>query len=375
MKNRKSVWKQMAVITGVLLASGGLGYFCGWFLGNYINESGRNWYVVYLFLLTSIFAANYFHIFIHEGGHLLFGLLTGYRFLSFRVGSVMLLKTKNRYTLKRYSLSGTGGQCLMIPPKMKGGAFPFVLYNLGGSISNFLSSAIAIAALFATEPGSIWAFFWLVMVWLGFFTGLTNGIPMRIGNLDNDGKNTLSILKEPSAMRAFWIQMEINHRISLGERLREMPEAWFTMPSEAEMRNSMTSTLAVFACNRILDQGLYTEAAEKIANLLASNSNLSGLHRNVLLCDQLFLELIGENRKEAIDTLYSKEQKRFMTSMKDFPSVLRTLYAYQLLYQKNQACANHTLKKFEKIAKTYPYTGEIQSEWELLKEVNRKMVN
>lgn len=75
---------------------------------------------------------------LHEGGHLVCGLLSGYRFLSFRVGSFTLLRQNGRLVLRRFYLPGTGGQCLLEPPD--GDEVPFRLYNLGGGLANLLSA-------------------------------------------------------------------------------------------------------------------------------------------------------------------------------------------------------------------------------------------
>jgi len=55
-------------------------------------------------------------IVLHEGGHLLFGLLSGYRFVSFRIFNWTLIRQEGKFRLKRFGIAGTGGQCLMLPP-------------------------------------------------------------------------------------------------------------------------------------------------------------------------------------------------------------------------------------------------------------------
>ena len=60
--------------------------------------------------------AMFLHSVVHETGHLVFGLLTGYKFVSFRIGSIMLIKESGKLRLKLYNIVGTGGQCLMMPP-------------------------------------------------------------------------------------------------------------------------------------------------------------------------------------------------------------------------------------------------------------------
>jgi hypothetical protein len=91
-----------------------------------------------------------------------------------------------------------------------------------------------------------------------------------------------------------------------------------------------------------------------------------GLHRSLLICDRMFIELIGENRSGVIGNMLSKEQKQFMKAMKRFPSVLRTEYALALLFEKDTVKAEKVKAEFEKVAKSYPYAHDLDAEWELL---------
>ena len=81
----------------------------------------------------------YVQLIIHELGHLIFGLLSGYKFSSFRIGNLMLLKTGGKLKIKKLKIAGTAGQCLMSPPDMKDNKMPVIAYNLGGAILNLLS--------------------------------------------------------------------------------------------------------------------------------------------------------------------------------------------------------------------------------------------
>jgi hypothetical protein len=104
-----------------------------------------------------------------------------------------------------------------------------------------------------------------------------------------------------------------------------------------------------------------------MAHLLGIDSGIVGLHRNLLICDRVFVELIGENRREVIENMLTKEQKKFMKDMKRFPSVLRTQYALALLFENDPVKAEVTRNEFEKAAKTYPYPHEIDSERDLIR--------
>ena len=59
--------------------------------------------------------------------------------------------------------------------------------------------------------------------------------------------------------------------------------------------------------------------------------------------------------------------------MKNFPSVLRTEYAYALLCEKDTVKADKVKNQFEKCAKTYPYQNDVQSERELMEIVKKNM--
>ena len=108
-----------------------------------------------LFLLVAalvfVYIATLLHTIIHEGGHLVFGLLTGYKFISFRVGSFMLKKEDKKLVFKRFTLAGTGGQCLMSPPELKNERMPYVMYNLGGALMNIVFSIITGVLMILTK--------------------------------------------------------------------------------------------------------------------------------------------------------------------------------------------------------------------------------
>ena len=151
-----------------------------------------------------------------------------------------------------------------------------------------------------------------------------------------------------------------------------MPSEWFAVPSDSAMKNSMVATRGVFACNRLMDAEQFEEADALMSHLLEIDSGIVGLHRNLLMCDRMFIELIGENRHDIIENMLTKEQKKFMKAMRRFPSVLRTEYALALLFEKDKVKAEKIQAEFEKVSKSYPYKHEVDSERDLLRIVDQK---
>lgn len=312
-------------------------------------------------LCVGLFAIPPLQIAVHEAGHLVFGLLTGYRFLSFRVGSFLWLRADGKLRLKRLSLVGTGGQCLMSPPAMVEGRIPYVWYNLGGSLLNGIVGLVLLGLYLLCE-GTVLSPLLLFAAGVGFFYALGNGIPLRLGGVDNDGYNALSLGKDLKALRSFWIQLKVSEYTAKGIGLADMPKEWFEVPSDQDMKNSMIAVMGVFATNRLMEEYKFQEAGELIERLLSMDTSIIGLHRRMMTCDKIFCELIGENRREELDTLLDKQQKQFMKQMKRFPSVMRTEYAYALLARKDAEAAGWKMRQFERFAPQHPHPVEIESE-------------
>lgn len=305
-----------------------------------------------------------FSIIIHEAGHLVFGLISGYKFCSFRISKFIILKENEKLKFKIIKIAGTGGQCLMCPPQLKDGKMPVVLYNLGGVIFNLIFGFVFLFTYkFIDNPIISLAFllsFILNMIFL-----LSNGIPMRL-IVNNDGYNALHLGKDEDAMKALWIQLKVNELQTNGIRLKDMPKELFIMPTDEKMQNSMISTVGVFCANRLIDERNFEEAYNAINHLLSLDNGITPIHKYLLLCDKIYLELVYRNQKDEIQNLLSNELKNFMKSMKKYPSILRTEYAIALLYENNVEKANNIKKEFDKISKNYPYQIDIDSEKELI---------
>ncbi len=373
-KKKKIVWQQY-IAMGFFMLIGAVG---GFLMVAYIDKGTNAQTPLYkeirslVGLFIGMYAAILMQMILHEAGHLLFGLLSGYKFSSFRIFSFMWVKENGKIRFRRLSLAGTGGQCLMTPPDMAEGKIPVVLYNLGGSIMNIASGLIFLGLFLISSNIPFLSAVMLLFAIIGFIFAVMNGVPMRMGTVDNDGYNAYSLTRNPEAMRSFWIQMKVNEQIAKGVRLKDMPEEWFAVPSDEAMKNSMVAVMGVFACNRLMDAGQFEEADKRMTHMLEIDSGMVGLHRSLMICDRMYVELITDNRREILDGMFTKEQKKFMKSMKSFPSVLRTEYVYALLCEKDTAKAGQIKARFEKCAKTYPYPNEVQSERELMKIAETK---
>ena len=317
-----------------------------------------------------MYIASFVQTIIHESGHLIFGLITGYKFVSFRIGHFMFIKEKGRLKIKLYNVVGTAGQCLMMPPQWNE-KISYRLYNLGGCIMNAATALFALAAYFAAGAEGFFALCMAMLAVMGLSMALTNGIPMRVGGISNDGMNAALLGKKENTLRAFWLQLYVNGLIAKGERYRNMPREWFRLPEGEELSDPICCAMGVMLYNFCFDMHEFDEAEQTI-NYMLNAPGLLDVEKNELLCELLFLRVLRGAPKEEIDSLLTPKLDKYIKATANYVSRRRLAYAYQLLYLKNYSTAQKCLEVFERTAATYPYSAETENEREIIEIVKQK---
>lgn len=373
MKKNKSNLKNILMMLIFIIVGMLFGFLAGYLFDRHPGEAITypNRFLEIILTLIYFYIGAFLQVIIHEGGHLIAGLASGYKFLSFRIGNIMLVKNKDHLELKKYSLAGTAGQCLMSPPDMKDGRFPNKLYNLGGVLANLVSIPIAIAFSYLFAYLTPVSEFFYILAFLGLFYAITNGLPIKTSTINTDGYNALELNKDKEALFSLWVQLKMNEQVIKGISLKDMPEEWFTMPPKEKMDNSLISSRVVFYENRLMEEHNFSEALEIIDKLL-NNDNIVGVYRELLKCDKIYITLIENKNLNIIVELYDKSLQTFIKQMKNFPSVMRTEYTYSLLYKKDLATANKIIDNFKKVSKKYPYPMDIETERELIEIAAQK---
>ena len=328
-----------------------------------------NWTHLFLqiaVVFLTLFVAHQLHIILHEAGHLLFGKLSGYHFVSFRVYNQMLVKEHGKLVRKKYNVVGTGGQALMSPPELKNGTFPLALYNMGGALMNVLVGALCLWLFFLVP--SFWKAAFLTAAVLGVGMGLINIIPLRVGGIPNDGYNLLTLRRKQNAAarHAFWVMLRANAMVASGSRAREFPAQWFDWIDMAHLDDPLVASAAVLRYNYLLDSGELAEARSLLQTLFDTATELPSVIRNELRCELLFHELIHECREEEIDRLYTGALKDYIKITFTYASRQRLLYAYARLFTKDAEQAEAHLELFREACKKSASLGEIPGEQELV---------
>ena len=341
-----------------------IGFIFGYIFAKYLDTApGSSKLMIFYTGFLCVCLGLFLQTMIHELGHLIFGLMTGYSYVSYRVGSLTLVRQDGKFKLKKYDIPGTLGQCLMMPPEIKDGKFPFVLYNLGGSILNFLVSILCILILIYSDTVDYpMNMFLLMFIFIGIFLGLTNIVPLKIGGISNDGNNVLLIKREEEARRSFYIQLRINGLQSEGIRIKDMPFETFILEDDKDLSNYFNTAMVLLQYNWYLDHLDFDNAKKTLDRLVPYLNKTILLYKYEINCERIFLELITDGDKKLVDRLYSKELKKFIKKANKMISKLRFLLAYELLYNEDQDEALKYYDKMKRLAKQYSIKAEADME-------------
>ena len=303
------------------------------------------------------------HIIIHELGHLVFGIATGYSFVSFRIGSLTIIKEDGKFKTKKYNIPGTAGQCLMMPPDLKDGKYPFIIYNFGGVIMNIVFSGISILSVILVKnmefPLNV---IFVLFAIAGLFAALTNGIPFKIAGIANDAYNVKSMIKDEEAKRGFYLQLRVNGLLSNGMRFRDMDDTLFELKEDADISNPLNTGIKLMKYNWYLDNMDFDNARKCIDSFVPYFNKLIPLYTYEINCERMFLELVGECNKKFIDRIYNQQLKKYIKASKYMISKKRLLMAYEAFYNEDKAMALKHYQELKKIYDNYPVKGEADME-------------
>ena len=301
---------------------------------------------------------------IHEAGHLVFGLLTGYRFVSFRIFNLTIINKAGKFAFRRFSVLGTAGQCLMSPPaNIPLHQAPYALYNLGGVIANITVATIALAALLLVDRANYGPFMIMFLsftVLSGLVLTFLNGIPMKIGGMPNDGFNGLYLGRSANSRVCFGRQLLINEQLQNGIRLGDMPDEWFEI-IDINLDDPLQLNVAIMKASRLIDRYDFAGALREFEYLCESAKKFVIFNREVD-SELVFLYLVTGAVDKA-KALYTKQLEAYvMHYAKTMSSKDRVRFALALYADNNPERALRLINNLKNHAHCYLLQGEVESD-------------
>lgn len=153
--------------------------------------------IVLLLILMSVSAA--IHLFVHECGHLVGGLISGYKLVSLQIGPINI--TTDRSDKILFSLKHTrGGQCIMVPSD--NAVLHYKAYNFGGIYANAFISVIS--SLLLLVDSFYATLFFVQLLFIGILKIIINLFPYMDHSVPNDGY-IVELLKRDSTIQKDYV--------------------------------------------------------------------------------------------------------------------------------------------------------------------------
>lgn len=313
-------------------------------------------------------------VIIHEIGHLIAGLMRGYRFLSFMILNLMITRRDGKFHFSRFGIPGAGGQCLMVPPAEGDTDAGIALYNAGGIIINTFTAIITgvMLALFydsmSFETVSIlWA-----MTAIGVMFALQNGIPMTMGGLPNDGKNIRELKKDRFSTFVFLKTMRVVATMQEGGDIdREMPK-YLCDDRDIDLKNPIHAMALNFDLSAAVSRMDFKKACAIIDRAMENADKLVGIYRYEFKMEQVFMAAVCKEYAHDVDGLLDDDLRNYMKKMSCArPDVLRMQYGIARMYERDEKKAGDIYERFIKMCKNFHSLSDVRYQTQIIEKVRQ----
>lgn len=292
-------------------------------------------------------------VIVHETGHLIGGLISGYRLSGFAVSGVMLRRQEGKLKWKRYSPSCLNwGQCFMFSREIN--APPEFLISGGGIMNIFVGAVLTVITILSIslDEKGIWRLMLLaVPASINLVMGIAN---LTSGSASSDG-NTLKEVKGKDGIRMYNRVMMITAELLDGKMYSEMAPELF----EYSGSSSLAEELKMYGYYRKFEEchseSVYSELAVK-----------SGFHGKGL-GGKFFLDEKRTETELAAAVLSDKDEPYFGK----MPAEGRELLLILARHGYNQDAD----KRLAEFTKKCPMPGLARSAsrcWENIKEIRKE---
>lgn len=362
----------IGILLGVMVSGAGIALFTDMTLAAFFGKLFRlhiaeviGFPLLFIcFFLITLFL----QVTLHEAGHLICGLASGYRFVSFRIFNFTWIRKDGKWVLKRFSVAGTGGQCLLAPPDRPEEEIPVCGYNMGGVMMNILTALVALGFLLWMEDLPFMLSVFLVFgVIIGLFLGVTNGVPMKLGGIGNDAYTLRLLRHNPATKHALILQLRINALIQEGMRPKDMPEEWFKQDvATIDYKDILQATIGLMNVSRLLDREEWEDAYRLLEDVKSHSSELIGILQQETDAELLFTALVTGRMERAGELATDKLLRYIHLYSRVSSSKQRQLFALALYQEHDREKAETIYRSVVNLREKYLMQGEVNMDIALM---------
>lgn len=320
-------------------------------------------FIVYIFFLILAIP-------LHEAGHLVFGLLSGYRFLSYRVFSFLWYKDGDKVSFQISKSSLAVGQCLLTPPENESD-FKFILYNLGGGLANLLVAGVSLAIFLLADPGKVLLNVLVSILVANGVMGLMNLLPMKL-SVPNDGMNVWAATRSKAATHGLYLMFRLNSDTMGGKRYSDYEESFFATDDKPDGSNYMAAYPLMCKAAWLYDIGKYKDSMDVYDDL--DVEKLQPYYRKSVYADYVYYYSAHEKDEQKAREYFEKKGMAQLIHSDMLP-FLRIRAAYEYFINDDRETGRRILEKAMKEAANNSNKGLAIMESEYLKRLEESMDN
>ena len=325
------------------------------------------WYVFVPLFIAGFAVTSYIGIFMHEAGHLIFGLAAGMRFKSIRLPFLKIYESGGKIRVGKCDLGSVLGSCEMYPTGDIPPARAFILEALGGPVGSFTALLLSVAFLLQAPyispyPAILFGFAHPVL----YCVFLENAFPVSVRGARTDGGQIVELMSGTPSAKALLAALTAQAMFAAGKTPSEVPyEVLFEVPQLPDDDANyilLLNTKYLYALDRA-DFEAVRDIDMRLKDVLPS---LPPVYADQIRCDAFYNSLfiapdhdfVAANVKAVFETL----------SEEDDVTACR-IRGYYCLYREDFTGAYVELHRGRELVSAYPLEGIAKMELRLLDEL------
>lgn len=292
---------------------------------------------------------HYTSIILHEVGHLIFGLKSKLKFISFNIRGFSIVKKNKKLCVEKRSLTkDIGGYCNMqFLDSVKYSNKDVVLYFYGGIIINIVL-ALLFLFVFLLCANEYIKLLSLLYVIYNFYLGIYNSIPYsNFVGVSTDMKHIVNYLHDSEYIKKIGIIDKIMKYRETNNSLKNIDESLLYMPTK--IINDYDMTIALVYIAYLSEKKEYKKMNDSISYVLSSTSNtITEAQKNALKVQEIDCVVHTNFDKIKLKEIWDNSFNKYINQM-SLLSIggLAFKYLYYTVIDEDKNKASNIIKIFE----------------------------
>lgn len=306
-------------------------------------------------MLVAVYT-QYIHIMLHEGGHFLFGKLTGYRLVFFQLSTIRYDAINKKIRRMPINQSVFKAQCVMAPSMNKKDLqTPYFFYLAGGLFVNLITAVIFYTGSFFLQ--GIWSFSAFALSLPPFL--------LFFWYLLEEGSLIRTISQSEQAKKIFIKELNIRALLEAGQTFEDLPADYFDEIGQNIFTESRLGEYLLLVAYQRQLSALNFERAEQLRRQYGQHWNfLQSPYVRKLASANLFLDALF-GRYDAAKKLFKQiNQRRELKTYYEQSIAVQAAYSFFIKVDINQT--KQILKNKNTLSQISGSRAELQLQKKLL---------